>query len=104
MGGDFPQAIAGCRRSQKIHFNPRQAENLLHAFGPILHADADGQSGIAHPTCFRSAALGRPTSRYPQADFLKQAGVAAVFGPGTNIPEAAREVLNLVREKSKKNP
>jgi len=29
--------------------------------------------------------------------FLTDAGVAAVFGPGTNIPEAARKVLNLVR-------
>ena len=29
----------------------------------------------------------------PQQDygFLKDAGVAAIFGPGTNIPEAARE-------------
>jgi methylmalonyl-CoA mutase len=30
-------------------------------------------------------------------DFLKQAGVAAIFGPGTNIPEAAREILGLIR-------
>jgi len=29
-------------------------------------------------------------------DFLEAAGVAAVFGPGTNIPEAARKVLALV--------
>ncbi len=28
--------------------------------------------------------------------FLKKAGVAAIFGPGTNIPDAARNVLNLV--------
>ncbi|MBV0892322.1 methylmalonyl-CoA mutase [Paracoccus sp. Z118] len=30
-------------------------------------------------------------------DFLKQAGVAAIFGPGTNIPVAAREILGIVR-------
>ncbi|HRO10113.1 methylmalonyl-CoA mutase [Amaricoccus sp.] len=30
-------------------------------------------------------------------DFLRQAGVAAIFGPGTNIPAAAREILALVR-------
>ena len=30
-------------------------------------------------------------------DFLKSKGVAAIFGPGTNIPEAAREVLRLIR-------
>ena len=29
-------------------------------------------------------------------DFLKQAGVAAIFGPGTNIPKAAREILDLL--------
>jgi methylmalonyl-CoA mutase cobalamin-binding domain/chain len=29
-------------------------------------------------------------------DFLKQAGVAAIFGPGTAIPEAARSVLDLL--------
>jgi len=29
--------------------------------------------------------------------FLKKAGVAAIFGPGTNIVEAAREVLKIIR-------
>jgi methylmalonyl-CoA mutase len=29
--------------------------------------------------------------------FLKEQGVAAVFGPGTNIPDAARKVLDLLR-------
>ncbi len=31
-------------------------------------------------------------------DFLKEAGVAAIYGPGTNIPKAAREILGLVRK------
>jgi methylmalonyl-CoA mutase len=35
-------------------------------------------------------------------DMLKAAGVAAVFGPGTNIPEAAREVIRLIREQPTK--
>ena len=30
-------------------------------------------------------------------DMLKKAGVAAIFGPGTNIPEAAKEVLELIK-------
>ena len=30
-------------------------------------------------------------------DFLEQAGVAAVFGPGTHIPTAAREIIAMVR-------
>ncbi|HEX3675597.1 MAG TPA: methylmalonyl-CoA mutase [Rhizomicrobium sp.] len=29
--------------------------------------------------------------------FLENAGVAAIFGPGTNIPDAARKVLKLIR-------
>ncbi|MEO1796736.1 MAG: cobalamin-dependent protein, partial [Pseudomonadota bacterium] len=31
-------------------------------------------------------------------DYLKGAGVAAIFGPGTNIPDAAQDVLKLIRE------
>jgi len=30
-------------------------------------------------------------------DFLKAAGVKAIFGPGTNIPAAAREILDIIR-------
>ncbi|MEM8629688.1 MAG: methylmalonyl-CoA mutase [Pseudomonadota bacterium] len=35
----------------------------------------------------------------PQQDyaFLRDAGVKAIFGPGTNIPEAAQEILDLIR-------
>ena len=35
----------------------------------------------------------------PQQDyaFLKKAGVKAIFGPGTNIPEAASDILALIR-------
>jgi methylmalonyl-CoA mutase len=37
----------------------------------------------------------------PQSDyeFLASAGVAAVFGPGSNIPHAASQILSLVRER-----
>ncbi len=36
----------------------------------------------------------------PQQDyeFLKAAGVKAIFGPGTNIPEAAKDILRLIGE------
>ena len=30
-------------------------------------------------------------------DFLAAAGVAGVYGPGTNIPAAAREILDKIR-------
>ncbi len=33
-------------------------------------------------------------------EFLKRAGVAAIFGPGTNIPKAAAEILSLVHKAS----
>ena len=32
-------------------------------------------------------------------DYLREAGAAAIFGPGTNIPQAASEVLALVRRR-----
>ncbi len=31
-------------------------------------------------------------------DFLREAGVKAIFGPGTNIPDAARNILRLIRD------
>jgi methylmalonyl-CoA mutase len=34
-------------------------------------------------------------------EFLKGAGVAAIFGPGTNIPKAAAEILGLIRRQRK---
>jgi len=31
-------------------------------------------------------------------DFLKKAGVAAIYGPGTNVPRAATDILSLIRK------
>ena len=31
-------------------------------------------------------------------EFLQAAGVSAIYGPGTNIPAAAREILDLIRQ------
>jgi methylmalonyl-CoA mutase len=39
-----------------------------------------------------------PAQDYP---FLERAGVAAIFGPGTNIPDAARKVLTLISARAK---
>ncbi|HTR82953.1 MAG TPA: methylmalonyl-CoA mutase [Reyranella sp.] len=33
-------------------------------------------------------------------EFLKKAGVAAIYGPGTNIPAAAAEILSILRRKN----
>ena len=35
-------------------------------------------------------------------EFLKKAGVAAIYGPGTNIPAAAAEILGILRQRSQK--
>ena len=32
-------------------------------------------------------------------DFLKAKGVSAIYGPGTNIPYAAHEIIQLVRRR-----
>jgi methylmalonyl-CoA mutase len=34
-------------------------------------------------------------------DFLLEAGVAAIYGPGTNIPHAAAEILELLRQRNR---
>jgi methylmalonyl-CoA mutase len=34
-------------------------------------------------------------------DFLKKAGVAAIYGPGTNIPLAAAEMIDMIRRRRK---
>jgi methylmalonyl-CoA mutase len=34
-------------------------------------------------------------------DFLLEAGVAAIYGPGTNIPHAAAEILELLRQRKR---
>ena len=34
-------------------------------------------------------------------DFLAQAGVAAIYGPGTNIPDAAAEIVGLLTRQRK---
>ncbi len=39
-----------------------------------------------------------PTSDY---EFLKSTGVSAVFGPGSNIPRAASEILSLIRARAR---
>ena len=41
----------------------------------------------------------------PAQDYeaLRAAGVAAIFGPGTHIPEAARSVLSLIRARHRRN-
>ena len=38
----------------------------------------------------------------PQQDykFLEDAGVAAIFGPGTNIPEAAKKVMAIIQRRN----
>ena len=32
-------------------------------------------------------------------EFLKKAGVSAIYGPGTNIPAAAAEILSLIESR-----
>ena len=41
----------------------------------------------------------------PPQDYeaLRAAGVAAIFGPGTHIPDAARSVLGLIRARRRRN-
>ena len=33
-------------------------------------------------------------------DFLKAAGVSAIFGPGTKIPESAKELIDILNARA----
>ena len=33
-------------------------------------------------------------------EFLKNVGVTAIFGPGTKVPNAAQDILKILKEKS----
>ena len=53
----------------------------------------------AATTCWSWWAASMPAQDY---DFLKKAGVAAIYGPGTNIPAAAAEILAFLRQRNQK--
>jgi methylmalonyl-CoA mutase len=80
-------------------------ENDVHAVG--VSTLAAGHRTLVPQLIDALAAHGAPEivvfvgGVIPQQDhdFLKQAGVAGIFGPGTPIPSAARSVLDAVRER-----
>lgn len=84
----------------------RQAiENDVHIVGVSSHAA--GHKTLVPKLIEALAKAGRkdtlvvcggviPSQDY---DFLYKAGVAEIFGPGTNIPEAAQKVLDLISKK-----
>jgi methylmalonyl-CoA mutase len=84
----------------------RQAiENDVHVIG--VSSQAAGHTTLVPELIRALKDLGAPEiivtcgGVIPQQDydFLKKAGVAAVFGPGTPIPVAARTVLDLVSKR-----
>jgi methylmalonyl-CoA mutase len=83
----------------------RQAvENDVHAIGVSTHAaghktlvpaliEALGREGAGDILVVCGGVI--PPKDY---DFLKKAGVSAIYGPGTNIPQAAAEILSLIQK------
>jgi methylmalonyl-CoA mutase len=80
-------------------------ENDVHAIGVSSQAaghktlipqliEALRQEGAANVLVIAGGVI--PPQDYAE---LRAAGVAAIYGPGTNIPVAAREVLDLIRER-----
>ncbi|MBL8709800.1 MAG: methylmalonyl-CoA mutase [Rhodospirillaceae bacterium] len=83
----------------------RQAiENDVHVIG--VSSQAAGHKTLVPQLIAALKAQGAADIRVicggviPQQDyaFLREAGVAAIFGPGTNIPRAASEILGLLRK------
>jgi methylmalonyl-CoA mutase len=86
----------------------RQAiDNDVHVVG--VSSQAAGHKTLVPELVRALAAQGAPQIAVvvggiiPPRDyaFLRESGVAAVFGPGTPVPKAAREVLQVVRARSK---
>jgi methylmalonyl-CoA mutase len=80
------------------------AENDVHIVGVSTHAAGHKTLVPALIAALRREGAGDilvvcggviPPKDY---DFLKAAGVAAIYGPGTNIPAAASEILALIRK------
>ena len=69
----------------------RTGESSSHRVVPLLIKELEAQ-GAGDILVVVGGVI--PPADYP---FLEEAGVAAIFGPGTNIPEAAAKVLNLLK-------
>jgi methylmalonyl-CoA mutase len=87
----------------------RQAiENDVHVIG--VSSQAAGHKTLVPQLIQALKDQGAPDIRVicggviPAQDYdaLRQAGVAAIFGPGTNIPKAAAEILGLLRSSAPK--
>lgn len=87
----------------------RQAiENDVHVIG--VSSQAAGHKTLVPQLIQALKDQGAPDIRVicggviPAQDYdsLRQAGVAAIFGPGTNIPKAAAEILGLLRNPAHK--
>jgi methylmalonyl-CoA mutase len=80
------------------------AINDVHILG--VSSLANGHKALIPQVIAQLAKIGRPDilvvagGVIPQQDyaFLFDAGVVAVFGPGTKIPEAAIEILGVMLE------
>ena len=80
------------------------AENDVHILG--ISSLAAGHKTLVPQTIAELEKLGRPDilvvvgGVIPQQDydFLKKAGAAAVFGPGTVVAKAAQELLEVLME------
>jgi methylmalonyl-CoA mutase len=86
----------------------RQAiDNDVHVVG--VSSQAAGHKTLVPELVRALAAQGAPQIAVvvggivPPRDyaFLRESGVAAVFGPGTPVPKAAREVLQVIRARSR---
>src|SRR5262249_54423495 len=82
---------------------PQAVENDVHIVGVATHAPGPQTLAPALIEPLKREGAGDilvvvggviPPKDY---DFLKKAGVSAIYGPGTNIPQAAAEILSLIR-------
>ena len=90
-----PEETARAAIAENVHVVGVSSHTAGHKTLVPQLIDELGKQGGGHITVIVGGVI--PQQDY---DFLKQAGVAAIFGPGTNIPEAAVKLMNIVERRN----
>ena len=109
----MPNETLGCHRSKphgctfERSFGHRAIENDVHVVG--ISSQAAGHKTLVPQLIDELKNQGGDDivvvcgGVIPPKDYaeLEQAGVSAIYGPGTNIPDAAGDVLKIIRQRRK---
>ncbi len=89
-----PDEVARDAIEHDVHVVGVSTQTASHRTLVPLLIDALNQQGASEILVVCGGVI--PPADY---EFLREAGVVGIFGPGTNIPDAARQVLELIRQR-----